>query len=827
MTIPRFNPDTDVATAGRAYADAGLYLVPIDARTKHPGSVLGGAWQDQSSRDTQQVTDWFTHTDADGLALHVGRSGLVVFDVDHPDQMPGVLANAIDQCQAPFQSTRPDVSGKGHYVFRQPAGRRIGNSWGQLPKGWGEVRGHNGIIVVAPTEHSVGGGHYEWLRTGHIPELPAELADLLRDVDGDSVDLTDDECRARLAELATGGDPAGEVATILRAALRDIDEHRQSWHETVNAAQLKLLRRGERGEPGVHAALERVRGAFLAAARDDHSRPGNPEIEWRRGLAGAVAGVHRNPAEPVPKAHSLAWPGGGPESAPNKNNSGTEVEDPDGFFSKADGLKVQDLVSAVDDLGPLATDHAGQIYRYTDGAWSPDGERVVNQRIQRLLGNRHRKSHAVNVLDIVQSRDPLFTEDQLDVDHLNLPNGLLDWRVGELQAHDPAVPNLTRLPVAWNPDATCPAVDQWLAEVFPRDAIEFVEEVIGYCLLNDNPMHKAIMLFGTGRNGKGIFVRLLETLVGRGNRSTVRPQQLDDNRFHAAELYGKLANLVGDVDPRIFKTTEIFKQVTGGDTVTAERKYGHPFTFRCRATLVAAFNEMPRTADTSEGFFSRWIVVPFLVYFSDDAADKGLFARLSTPAELEGLLVRAVAGLRRLMARGYFEEPECVQQATAGFRVAADPVRSFLDERAAPVAGTFAHTSLIYGRFKEWCQENGHRPLSLKKFLGRVEAVAAEVLDVPLTRTKRNGHWGYSGLTISDGDGGFGEAPGNLGKEKASSLSLDPAYGGKGGIPSLASPTSPRHEVVSLYCERCGVGGDPNTRLIDGASTCSACAGDT
>lgn len=451
---------------------------------------------------------------------------------------------------------------------------------------------------------------------------------------------------------------------------------------------------------------------------------------------------HNHDADLIDKDAKRIW---GKLEDPAQSTITMPETDPGRFFNR-DGLKVQTLTAAVDDFGALATDHAGTIYRYTDGAWFGDGERIVNQRVQHLLGNRHRKSHGANVLDIIGSRDPLFTEDQLDTEHLNLPNGLLHWRSGELKPHDPAVPNLTRIPVRWNPEATCPAIDTWLCEVFPSDTLAFIDEVIGYTLLNDNPLHKAVMLFGTGSNGKGIFIRLLEALIGRGNCSSVRPQKLDEDRFHAAELYGKLANLVGDVDPKIFKATEVFKQVTGGDTVTAERKYRDPFKFRCRATLVASFNEMPRTADTTEGFFRRWIVVPFLAYFSDDAADKGLFARLCTPDELEGLLVRAVAGLQRLMARGYFQEPGCVHQATSDFRIAADPVRSFLDERVVRSIDGFIYTGALYEKFKTWCHENGHHPPSNKKFLGRVEAVAAEVLGFPLSRVTRNGRGCYPGI---------------------------------------------------------------------------------
>jgi hypothetical protein len=61
---------------------------------------------------------------------------------------------------APFQSTRPDVPRRGHYVFAMPPGRTIGNP----PFGWGEVRGLNGVIIAEPTVHPEGGGCYRWAR---------------------------------------------------------------------------------------------------------------------------------------------------------------------------------------------------------------------------------------------------------------------------------------------------------------------------------------------------------------------------------------------------------------------------------------------------------------------------------------------------------------------------------------------------------------------------------------------------------------------------------------------------------------------------------------
>jgi hypothetical protein len=161
VRIPDLVDDVDVLSAALAYAACGWYVLPVKRGTKHPGSVVGEHWQDKSSRDPKVIAGWFAGTNYD-IVLHCGRSGAVVFDVDTPELLPDVLSRHLDS--APFQSTRPDDPGRGHYIFGAPAGRTLGNGLGRLPKGWGEVRGLNGVIKVFPSSHNAG-GQYRWERT--------------------------------------------------------------------------------------------------------------------------------------------------------------------------------------------------------------------------------------------------------------------------------------------------------------------------------------------------------------------------------------------------------------------------------------------------------------------------------------------------------------------------------------------------------------------------------------------------------------------------------------------------------------------------------------
>jgi hypothetical protein len=160
LCIPQLPPGVDNLTAAMAYGDCGWYLAPVRHGTKDPGSILGKGWQHKTTRDRQMIAALFAGTDH-GIALHCGRSGAIVFDVDNPDALPDVLRKHLDA--APYQATRPDTPGRGHYVFGMPPGRVLGNGTGRLGGAWGEIRGANGVIMAAPSFHP-DGGEYRWVR---------------------------------------------------------------------------------------------------------------------------------------------------------------------------------------------------------------------------------------------------------------------------------------------------------------------------------------------------------------------------------------------------------------------------------------------------------------------------------------------------------------------------------------------------------------------------------------------------------------------------------------------------------------------------------------
>jgi putative DNA primase/helicase len=71
---------------------------------------------------------------------------------------------------------------------------------------------------------------------------------------------------------------------------------------------------------------------------------------------------------------------------------------------------------------------------------------------------------------------------------------MLDWRTADLLPHSPEHLSIIQLPVAWNPDATCPAIDAFLSEVLPADSQRFTREAIGYAAVPSAFLRQAVML---------------------------------------------------------------------------------------------------------------------------------------------------------------------------------------------------------------------------------------------------------------------------------------------------------------------------------------------
>lgn len=167
--------------AALAYAEAGLYVLPLAPGTKVPHR--GVNYSTDSSCDPAQINEWWDENPAFGIGLHMKRSRLVAFDLDSvtlaqlPPEMADGLRAGLVQRSRREGGDNPD---RGHYVFFDDFG--ASNAAGAFGS-FGEVRGGNAYIVVEPTPHTKEDGEYRWLQNGDVPDLPPVLRDCLSNLD--------------------------------------------------------------------------------------------------------------------------------------------------------------------------------------------------------------------------------------------------------------------------------------------------------------------------------------------------------------------------------------------------------------------------------------------------------------------------------------------------------------------------------------------------------------------------------------------------------------------------------------------------------------------
>lgn len=306
-------------------------------------------------------------------------------------------------------------------------------------------------------------------------------------------------------------------------------------------------------------------------------------------------------------------------------------------------------------------------------------------------------------------------------DWIAVENGLVDLSAAqtgkpEVHPHTPSFVTLVLLPFALNPSAKCTRWRKFVAEILPDPATrKMLQELFGYCLLQDARYQRFFIFEGTGANGKSVVLLVLVRLLGQTNISTV-PLELFSASHNLTETLGKLANIaseVGEVD----KVAEgVLKQFVGGDYIHFNPKYKSPFSAQPTAKLIIATNVRPPFRDRTLGLWRRLALIPFPVTVPLEKQDPTLVDQLAE--ELSGILNWALDGLQSLRRRGQFEESAVSLKAKNEFQHEANPVRVFLDEQClVDPNGTIPITNL-YLNYKLFCEENGYHPLN-EAHLGR------------------------------------------------------------------------------------------------------------
>lgn len=266
----------------------------------------------------------------------------------------------------------------------------------------------------------------------------------------------------------------------------------------------------------------------------------------------------------------------------------------------------------------------------------------------------------------------------------------------------------------WTP--TAPTPSRWLAfldGVFPKDpeSVQCLQEWFGLQLVPITKFQKMMAFIGPPRAGKGVIAATLRELVGQHNCCGPTLGGLAET-FGLQALIGKLTAVIDDarMSARSDQATimERLLSVSGEGTLDIRRMYRPQWSgvLPTRVTLIS--NELPRFHDSSNALAERFLVLKFT---RSHLGKEDSTLREKFKAELPGILLWSIEGLRRLQARGHFVQPAAGAEIHDEMKAVSSPIGCFVAERCKVGPDEQADKTELYTAWKDWCDENGRKDI--------------------------------------------------------------------------------------------------------------------
>ncbi|MFH1942614.1 MAG: phage/plasmid primase, P4 family [bacterium] len=330
------------------------------------------------------------------------------------------------------------------------------------------------------------------------------------------------------------------------------------------------------------------------------------------------------------------------------------------------------------------------------------------------------KIHAMISLAESEPRIPVLLDD-LDVDPwlLNVQNGTVDLRTGQLCQHNPEDLITKLAPVEFDQEAKSPQWEKFLEEIFDENQslIKFLKSAVGYSLTGDNREQCLFILCGRGANGKSTLLSILHLLLGDYARQTPSDTLLVKRYFGISNDIARLkrSRLVTalEVEEGSRLAESLVKGMTGGDKMIARYLYSEYDEFFAEFKIWIGTNHKPQIKGTDHAIWRRIRLIPFKRIFRDEEQDKSLSEKLK--AELPGILNWAIEGCLRWQRDG-LGIPEEVRKATEGYRAESDSLGQFLNDCTIKKVGSKTKSSTLYSRYKGWAESAGERPITSTAF---------------------------------------------------------------------------------------------------------------
>jgi len=266
---------------------------------------------------------------------------------------------------------------------------------------------------------------------------------------------------------------------------------------------------------------------------------------------------------------------------------------------------------------------------------------------------------------------------------LACPDGMvIDLSIGQLRRMRREDKITRRIDVTPVPGPT-PDFDKFIAGITQGKA-ELADYLLHLCclLLSGHAEQILIFFWGSGRNGKGVLIRLMARLLGVFAAS-LRPDELSYSKDGGDRMKRTLAKFAGKrfaypleaVGKRM--NVAVLKMLSGGDKISFARMRQDDEEVDPTHKIVLTTNDRP-DLPADPAIRARLHLVPFLADFSGDKGDRFIEDKLW--AEREGILAKLLTFCVDVKRDG-LRAPAVVRAATDELMDELDTAGQFIAER--------------------------------------------------------------------------------------------------------------------------------------------------
>lgn len=274
-------------------------------------------------------------------------------------------------------------------------------------------------------------------------------------------------------------------------------------------------------------------------------------------------------------------------------------------------------------------------------------------------------------------------------------------------------------PIPWDIGSSCdtPVMDKLFTEWVGESCKQTLYEIMAYCCYTDYQIQTIFSLYGSGRNGKTQFQRVVNKFIGASNVCSTELDVLLDSRFEAFKLYKKLVCSLGETNFGVLKKTSLLKKLVGGDLIGYEKKGKDPFDDYNYAKIIIASNSLPSSEDTSDGFMRRWLIIDFPNEFNEG---KDVFSSIPEQ-EYSNLALKVTKMLPKLLKKGVFFNQGTIPERKERYMLASNPLPFFINNFCVKADYEFISYNKLYTAYVRFLRKNKRRKVKMSEFKSELE----------------------------------------------------------------------------------------------------------